>query len=139
VEKMRETPIPYDPFCSPANEAFYEQFSYPTLSTCEKEIRLLKLLPGCGDEAVQCELLPAMPLPSPYPYHALSYCAGDATKTAVIVVGGIKFNGFANLIDAIKRLRPKAQTADSEEPFYFGQIKYASIRVIKRSERIRLA
>ena len=115
MEKTPESPISYDPFCSPVNEAFYEQFPYKTLNTSKKEIRLLKLLPGCGDEAVQCKLLPADPLLSSQPYHALSYYAGDPTKTAVIVVDGIEFNGFTNLVDAMKRLRSKTQAPGWED------------------------
>lgn len=35
-------------------------------------------------------------------YTALSYCAGDPKNTGEILIGGLAFNAFANLVQAIE-------------------------------------
>ncbi|KAF5000430.1 hypothetical protein FGRMN_1761 [Fusarium graminum] len=98
-------PPGHDIFCTPENNEFLSKFTYDDLDNTGREIRLLKILPDSGSGFVECELLPSVKLASMWKqYRALSYCAGDAHNTIIILVNGTRCNVFANLHHALMEL-----------------------------------
>jgi hypothetical protein len=90
----------YDNFYSPENRTFYTQKPYQPLSTSHRQLRLLKLLSPSisGEHTLSFQHLDQVPLEAAQKtYTALSYCAGDPKKTALILINGITFNAFSNL------------------------------------------
>jgi Heterokaryon incompatibility protein (HET) len=78
--------------------------SYSDLDNFQHEIRLLKVLPGCDrlSDLIECKLIDKIPLARMHGrYSALSYCAGNPKNTREIVVNGIPFKAFANLVHAL--------------------------------------
>ena len=49
-------------FVIPENKEFYESGEYKSLSIKSPHIRLLRLLPGSGDEAIECDLVQNVPV-----------------------------------------------------------------------------
>lgn len=103
----RKASLPdHDVFGTPENKVFYASNPYSRLDVNRKEIRLLKIHPDDGTGSIKCTLLPSIPLDQARSlYTALSYCAGDSTRTDIIVVNGIGFNAFANLRHALGGVR----------------------------------
>lgn len=98
-------------FFSPQNTAFYASRVYTTLDFNRKEIRLLKLLPGSGDDQPQCFICAPRPLRDiSGRYEALSYCAGSPRETECVKVNGHDFNVFTNLDRGLRRLRRHKKT-----------------------------
>lgn len=129
----------YDNFNSPSNKTFYDTFSYQTLSRTEKEIRLLKLLPGYGDEMIKCELLPPAAVISCPSYRAISYCAGDPERTTTIQVNGVDFNAFTNLANSLKLLRPSTHASNKDDKpdiFWADQICINQNEAEERSHQV---
>lgn len=88
---------------SPQNQPFYAQSAYNPLDPIQQQIRLLRFLPSDDEEVLSFTLLDKCPLDSVRSrYTALSYCAGDPSKTEVVRVNGLEFNAFANLGRALK-------------------------------------
>lgn len=96
----------HDIFSTPSNDDFYDAFAYDRMDAFKDEIRLLKVLPDHGGGSIECELQCNIPLSAIIGrYSALSYCAGDPTKTQSILVNGIRFQVFANLAHALAEAR----------------------------------
>lgn len=70
--------------------------------------RLVRMLPGAGEDPIKCELLPSELDPG-VAYEALSYCAGDASDCRPILLNGFPFNTFHSTFDAIKRFRDRQE------------------------------
>ena len=93
-------------FYSPHNASFHASQPYSSLQKGVKEIRLIRILSDNDEDLLRCELLPAQNIEDiKYRYLALSYCAGDPTQTAAMVVNGLRFNTFASLVPALCQLR----------------------------------
>ncbi|KAH8767821.1 heterokaryon incompatibility protein-domain-containing protein [Hyaloscypha finlandica] len=72
----------------------------------EKQIRVLNLLPGSGDDPIRCEIFDNQSIEEiAGKYLALSYCAGDYRNTMEITVNNRVFNAFASLGEALRRIR----------------------------------
>ena len=67
-------------------------------------IRILELLPGSENEALNCRLIYVRLAEKPT-YEALSYCWGDPTDCKPIIVDNVQFFVIANLHAALDRLR----------------------------------
>jgi hypothetical protein len=92
----------HDVFQTPENEKFYSANLYNDLDATSKEIRIINILPDSGGGLIECEFLPEAPLVDVKGrYFALSYCAGNAKTTNIILVNGIRCNVFANLHHAL--------------------------------------
>jgi hypothetical protein len=66
-------------------------------------IRILELLPGSENEALNCRLIYVRLAEKPT-YEALSYCWGDPTNSKSIIVDNDQFLVTANLHAALYRL-----------------------------------
>ena len=96
----------HDVFRTPDNSVFLSTNQYIDVNPLQKEIRLLKVLPGAGDDLIVCELQQGRPLADIRgTYTALSYCAGDSQNTGIITVNGVPFTVFANLKHALAECR----------------------------------
>lgn len=101
--KTDRDPPGHDVFCTPENSEFHAKTTYKILDTSRREIRLISLLPDNSRGLIECELLDRVPLADVRnQYYALSYCAGDAHKTDVVLVNGIRCTVFANLKHALE-------------------------------------
>lgn len=69
-------------------------------------IRLLELLPGVGNERVQCRLL-VSPDTASLPYEALSYVWGNPKSQSSITINGAPYQITPNLHSALQCLRLK--------------------------------
>ncbi|KAI6773192.1 hypothetical protein HG531_000041 [Fusarium graminearum] len=129
----------HDIFCTPENSDFVSQVPYQSLSTTEREIRLLKILPDSGSGFVECELLPTVKLADvEKQYLALSYCAGSARNTRPIKVNGSGCNVFANLHHALTEARHYWQThADQQDLLlWVDQICINQFDLAERSHQV---
>jgi heterokaryon incompatibility protein (HET) len=82
-------------------------FHYPPLNkevSVGPTIRLLILLPGSGNELIQCQLS-VVPLSSSNQYEAISYCWGDPEDTESIICNSVPLTIPWNLGAALKGLR----------------------------------
>ncbi|KAJ9602679.1 hypothetical protein H2200_012873 [Cladophialophora chaetospira] len=96
----------FDHFLSPANPVFHASQKYDPLDVDQREIRLVELLRGTGDDPISCEIQENTPLEDVAGrYIALSYCAGDPNSTTEINLNGVVFNVFAGLGEALRRIR----------------------------------
>lgn len=123
-EKVVIIPADYDNFYTPSNAEFYLASPYIRLNEKPREIRLLKVFPkktilqhfeanqGWDSSHAKsldgnmcllaCEIENTLLSHAAGRYSTLSYCAGDPTKTSIILVNGIPFNAFASLEHAIE-------------------------------------
>jgi hypothetical protein len=92
-----------DKYDSPENSTFYESGKYQSLAN--DEFRLLRLLPGKENSKLCCELLQNIPINSPPPYEAISYCAGNHKKTIPIQIDGVQFNAFESVGKALHQIQ----------------------------------
>jgi len=100
-----------DNFFTPKNSLFYSAGIYRPLDAAKHEIRLLRILPDDPETQVECELVRDVYLSeSPAAYHALSYAAGELSKTEPVKLNGITFNVFQRLESAMKQLRTRTDT-----------------------------
>ncbi|RGP69991.1 Heterokaryon incompatibility protein [Fusarium sporotrichioides] len=131
----------HDVFCTPENSEFVSKLPYQSLSTTEREIRLLKILPDSGSGFVECELLPSVKLADiEKQYSALSYCAGSASNTRPIKVNGVRSNVFANLHHALMEARHYWETHGSQHDFllWVDQICINQFDLAERSHQVSL-
>lgn len=113
-----DPPPSFGIFATPENSAFYANFQYDRLHAHSRDIRIIKLLPTLRQGSIQCELLPAKPVAQlKNRFRALSYCAGDPSKTAPIFLSGLPFNVFENLNRALSQVLNfwKAKHGEDEE------------------------
>ncbi|KAF6806273.1 hypothetical protein CSOJ01_08932 [Colletotrichum sojae] len=85
--------------------------AFRPLKHAEKEIRLLRILPGTWSEAIQLELFVVSLDAKPH-YRALSYAWGSATETRRVTFGGQPFEVTTNLFKALRRLRKVAEALE---------------------------
>ncbi|RYO12259.1 hypothetical protein AA0111_g12607 [Alternaria arborescens] len=131
----------HDIFSTPDNDEFYAAYKYEQLDPSKQEIRLLRILPDCGDGTVKCELLTKAPLESvTKTYSALSYCAGDPKRTQCIIVNGRKFRAFANLAHALAEARFfwKKTYGTRELLLWVDQICISQHNLLERSQQVAL-
>ena len=81
-------------------------YSYSTLDTASRRIRLIKLQPGDWDDDIRCDVFQAS-LDTQPQYTALSYAWGNQniSKPLLIYCNGISFAVSENLYVALRRLR----------------------------------
>jgi hypothetical protein len=92
-----------DNFYSPANFAFYEKYPYQPLPSVPYHIRVLNVTRDVENKTFHCELTEGIPLREITGiFTAVSYCAGDPKNTRELMVDGLSFNAFANLVQAIE-------------------------------------
>ncbi|OBS25905.1 hypothetical protein FPOA_06439 [Fusarium poae] len=137
---MSSSDLPgHDIFCTPENSSFVYQVPYQSLSTTDKEIRLLRILPDYGSGLVDCELLSNVKLADvENKYLALSYCAGSAKNIRYISVNGAKCNVFANLHHALKEARHYWEIYGDKKDFllWVDQICINQFDLAERSHQV---
>ena len=84
----------------------HEIWKYTRLENDSDQIRILALLPGKGDETIQCNQI-IVSLHDAREYEALSYTWGDPKTTHAILFEGKAFPVTANLHSALQHLRLK--------------------------------
>ncbi|KAK3328055.1 heterokaryon incompatibility protein-domain-containing protein [Cercophora scortea] len=95
-----------DIFPTPSNDLFLQHGIYASLDATQQHIRLIRLSLDDHDGLIECHLLHPVPLAQARGnYTAISYCAGDPTKTSPILVNGVRFNVFANLAHVLDATR----------------------------------
>jgi hypothetical protein len=72
----------------------------------DNEIRLIELLPGDSEEQIQCRLIRAALDDRPH-YEAISYVWGDPAITDTILCNDQVMDITVNLVQALRRLRPR--------------------------------
>ncbi|KAF5625621.1 heterokaryon incompatibility 6 OR allele [Fusarium sp. NRRL 52700] len=98
-----DLPASQEIFATPANEHFLKQYSYHDLNYHEHEIRLIHVFKESGSDLIHGSLLPPQKLADiSGKYHTISYCAGSAKDTRLIILQGTEFNVFANLDCALR-------------------------------------
>jgi hypothetical protein len=80
-------------------------FKYKPLDVAAQEIRLVRLLPGSGQEPICCSLNHAFLAHAASSYEALSYSWGDPKATLPISLDGTTFQVTENLESALRQLR----------------------------------
>lgn len=80
--------------------------------------RIVVLLPGEFNDAIECKLFSALGQEAPSSYEALSYAWGDPNEITPIVVNGRRFNVTVNLECALRHLR----RPDAERPLWIDAI-----------------
>ncbi len=93
-----------DPFLTPKNERFPYHEVYSVLNVQDKQIRLVSLASGTGDDPIDCELFTTSLVSHPA-YEALSHCAGDPKDCSQIRLNGNPFNVFRSVYSALRQLR----------------------------------
>lgn len=92
-----------DNFYSPANFAFYSKCPYRPLPPVPYHIRLLNVTRDAVKNTFHYELTEGFALREiTGNYTAISYCAGDSKDTRELMINGLPFNAFANLVQAIE-------------------------------------
>ncbi|KAI0139103.1 HET-domain-containing protein [Hypoxylon sp. NC0597] len=82
---------------------------YSPLDPLKKEIRLLEVLPEISSTTLQTHLVHAF-LVDPTPYETISYCWGDASSRATILLDGSAFDVPASSLAALKCIRKMHET-----------------------------
>lgn len=101
--------------CSQNMDAL-DMFTHSPLFT-RGSIRVVELLPGAFNDAIECEISSAE-LESEPAYEALSYTWGDPNDTNVIVINGRRFDITVNLECALRHLR----RLDAKRPLWIDAI-----------------
>lgn len=79
---------------------------YSPLTPASKEIRLLTIEPGSGDDPLQCSLTVVSLNGEPDPvYETISYCWGNVNATKAVVVDGLELSVPASADAALRRVR----------------------------------
>lgn len=154
--------VEFDSFCTPANQRFYSAKPYIELNQKLKELRLLRVFPKKpfrqhydkrptwdighasdlpkDQEVLACEIEKTSLARIGDNYLTISYCAGDANKTALIIVDGVPFNAFANLEHAIDRLSTHWTASRPGEPLllWADQISINQSDKDERSEQVQI-
>jgi hypothetical protein len=123
-------PKPFSNFYTPKNSHFYAANVYQPLDPGADDFRVLEILPGNAGDTIRCSI--TQPFHLNTNYRALSYRAGDPTKTGEIVVNGHLFNVFATLFSAMKRLR----FADKSRILWIDQICINQSNLEERSSQV---
>jgi len=109
----------FDDFFTPQNDHFYSTYRYLHLNPRRREFRLLKVHPLSAkprqgataswnnvdgtERMLHCEVVDKISLSNNYSsYCAISYAAGSHAQTTDILVDGLVFKAFANLVHAIQ-------------------------------------
>lgn len=122
-------------FLTPENDLFYSSKIYCPLQAQEKEIRLLRLLPGQSEDPLSLEIIDQVSLSDlGIEYQALSYCAGDVNDNELIKVQGLDFNIFASVGAALRRLRDPV----SSSLLWIDQICIDQSNVTEREQQVLL-
>ena len=79
-------------------------FEYETLPS-EEYIRLVDILPGKGDDIVECKVETVLREGSADTYEPISYCWGDSRQKETIICDGKCHNVMVNLATAFRRFR----------------------------------
>ncbi|EKG21901.1 Heterokaryon incompatibility [Macrophomina phaseolina MS6] len=110
-ETKRSTDFTHPPHVVPQEQQYQSQFwimphdffEYSPLKG-PKEIRVLRINPGIGDAALDCELYHT-DIDSNWEYSALSYAWGDGNATAEVICNGKRLRITASLHGALQRIR----------------------------------
>jgi hypothetical protein len=104
---------------------------YPSLSSRNREIRLLHLQPGAEAEELQCRLIVAS-LDSSPSYEALSYRWGRDTSS--VLVDGHKVRISQNLEHALRKMR----FSEKERVLWADAICIDQSHIVERNEQVAL-
>lgn len=110
-----------DNFYTPENRGFYDRTLYQPLNNETREIRLLNVpLAQQNQDRLEFKLEDKLPLSHFHDfYYAISYAAGDHTKTEVVQIStddeNSNFNAFSSLAKAVRTLRDhRDEAADAQ-------------------------
>ncbi|KAI0020218.1 heterokaryon incompatibility protein-domain-containing protein [Xylariomycetidae sp. FL0641] len=82
---------------------------YKPLNPQKQEIRLLKLRPGGGDDPIEGTLVhTVLNQPRTRSYETISYCWGDASKRAIILLDGYQVDVPASAAAALRCMRQES-------------------------------
>ncbi|KAH8726435.1 heterokaryon incompatibility protein-domain-containing protein, partial [Phaeosphaeriaceae sp. PMI808] len=82
------------------------RFNYESLSSANKEIRLLEVSPGVGSDTIRCTIKHVSLLEDlPPVYETVSYCWGSPNKISVIIIDGSVVPVPASSEASIRRMR----------------------------------
>ena len=85
---------------------FHEAYSQTLLITERREVRILVLAPGAGNDALGGDLIVESLNYDDLHYTALSYTwSGPVSGSAIIIIGGLPFHITDNLESALRRFR----------------------------------
>lgn len=136
--ETRLQPVDESPgiFATPENGSFPFKEVYKPLSSSQKEIRLVEILPGSQHDPLSLNLLHGCFLAeiSHNFYEALSYCVGDVTRFEKIMFHGHEFDVFESLYEALSQIRALLIVLHA----LFISISCASINTISRKRDSRL-
>ncbi|KAI1370109.1 HET-domain-containing protein [Hypoxylon crocopeplum] len=82
---------------------------YRALDPVKREIRLLDVLPGVSSTTLQANLVYTS-LADPTPYETISYCWGDASARATIMLDGSAFDVPASSLATLKCMRKQHES-----------------------------
>ncbi|KAF2799293.1 HET-domain-containing protein, partial [Melanomma pulvis-pyrius CBS 109.77] len=80
-----------------------------TILPSTRSIRLLRLYPGAGSDAIVTSMELIEDYSESPPYYALSYCWGDANDVVGLVCNGKTVQATKNLYNALHHFRQKGQ------------------------------
>lgn len=101
---------------------------YPQMTESEREIRVLRLLPGKQNSTISCTLEHTkLNSHAHTQFEALSYCWGNASDVRTIEVSGQPFQVTANLHRALERLRSSTKV--------FPRVMWIDAICINQSDR----
>jgi Heterokaryon incompatibility protein (HET) len=133
----------FDNFYTPANKPFYTSGQYHDLDYTKREIRLLEFLPSTQSGPLQLRIVGHCSINDSgvdLKYCAISYYAGDARNSMVILVNGIEFNVFANLEHALRQLFSafqRGELPDKPRLFWADQICINQSNAGERSHQVQ--
>lgn len=106
---------------------------YHQLELNQRQIRILRLLPGEGQDPIQCTLETAFLADDPS-YQALSYAWGDPLDCRSITVDGRMTNVTVNLFNALRRLR----LPDDEQRLWVDALCINQADDVEKSHQVNL-
>ena len=128
-----------DVFSTLDNHPFHASIPYTTLKAGKKGIRLMQLLPNDGSGIIKCVLKQRVPLFDVQgQYTAISYRAGDPTRTDSILVDGMQFNVLANLGHALAEIQHFWEKTYNGRICSYGLTRSALIRWMFLKDHIKL-
>ncbi|KAI1083486.1 HET-domain-containing protein [Whalleya microplaca] len=93
--------------------------AYPYRELPDKEIRLLRILPGTG--CIECVLDQVPESPRPF-YYAVSYVWGNANEKRTILLEGMPFQVTKNLYEALYQFRQCPDVGDIGQYYWVDAI-----------------
>lgn len=122
-------------FLTPGNPGF----PYASAYTCVQPrgataFQMVRLLPGSGNDRIQCELIASSLSPKAPSYEVLSYCAGDASDRKSVMLDGHDFNTFRTTFEALCQLRH----AESSRDLWIDQISINQTDIDERDNQFLL-